>query len=86
MGLMEQLQQQQQTPSQWQPQQPSAQSLGESIQMLRRLARGDTQALVSTLASSNPDFARFMAANGGKTPQQAFADYGLDLGEIIKTL
>lgn len=54
--------------------------------MLRRLARGDTQALVSTLASSNPDFARFMAANGGKTPQQAFADYGLDLGEIIKAL
>lgn len=39
--------------------------------------------MVSSLAQSNPRFAQFVAQNRGKTPQEAFRDYGYDFGQVM---
>lgn len=53
---------------------------------LRRMAHGDQSALFSALMKSNRSFASFVQANQGKTPEQAFRDYGLDFGKVTGML
>lgn len=50
------------------------------------MLQGDTSALVSSLAQSNPQFAQFIAQNRGKTPQEAFSAYGYDFGEVSRLI
>lgn len=42
------------------------------------MANGNPSALLQHLLRTNPRFAQFYAQNQGKTPEQAFADNGLD--------
>lgn len=44
---------------------------------------GDTSALLSNLTQTNPQFAQFVAQNQGKTPQEAFREYGYDFSEVM---
>ena len=53
---------------------------------LRSMLQGDTSALVSSLAQSNPAFAQFMAQNQGRTPEEAFKAYGYDFGEVSRLI
>ena len=50
------------------------------------MLQGDTSALVSSLAQSNPAFAQFVAQNQNKTPQEAFSAYGYDFGEVSRLI
>lgn len=54
--------------------------------MFRQLAQGDTQSVLNSLTQTNPDFARFLEQNRGKSIQQGFADYGYDLSDILSAL
>ena len=71
--------------SQFQPQAPQMQLKAQMAQ-LRSMLRGDTSALVSSVAQSNPQFAQFVAQNQGKTPQEAFKAYGYDFGEVSRLI
>ena len=53
---------------------------------LRSMLQGDTSALVSNLAKSNPQFAQFMAQNQGRTPEEAFKAYGYDFQQVMGIL
>ena len=50
------------------------------------MLQGDTSALVSNLAQSNPQFAQFMAQNQGKSPEEAFRAYGYDFKQVMGIL
>lgn len=65
-----------------QPQQTQRIPLLDRISAVRQLAQGNPSALLSNLMQTNPRFAQFVAQNGGKTPEQAFADNGLDYSQI----
>ena len=67
---------------QFQPQAPQMQMRAQMSQ-LRSMLQGDTSALVSSLAQSNPQFAQFIAQNQGKTPQEAFKAYGYDFQQVM---
>lgn len=47
------------------------------------MLQGDTSALVSSLAQSNPQFAQFLAQNQGRTPEEAFKAYGYDFSQVM---
>ena len=70
---------------QFQPQAPQMQ-LRAQMSQLRSMLQGDTSALVSSLAQSNPQFAQFMAQNQGKTPQEAFKAYGYDFQQVMNII
>ena len=70
---------------QFQPQAPQMQMRAQMSQ-LRSMLQGDTSALVSSLAQSNPQFAQFMAQNQGKTPQEAFKAYGYDFQQVMNII
>lgn len=50
------------------------------------MLKGDTSAMVSQLAQSNPQFAQFVAQNQGKTPEEAFKAYGYDFSEVMSII
>lgn len=68
--------------SQFQPQAPQMQMRAQMAQ-LRSMLQGDTSALVSSLAQSNPQFAQFLAQNQGRTPEEAFKAYGYDFSQVM---
>ena len=69
MGLMQQFQQ------------PQA-SLAERMSLIKGMAKGDANWLISYLMQINPDFRSFMGTVQGKTPQQAFQEHGLDFSQF----
>ena len=62
-------------------QQPS--NMSQQMASLRSILQGDTQAMVSQLAQTNPSFAQFVAQNRWKTPQEAFKAYGYDFQQVM---
>lgn len=46
-------------------------------------ARGDPTGVYERMLATNPAFARFVADNRGKTPQQIAAEHGVDLSRAI---
>lgn len=42
--------------------------------------------MVSQLAQGNPQFAQFVAQNQGKTPEDAFKQYGYDFNEVVSLI
>jgi len=62
-------------------QQPS--NMSQQMASLRSILQGDTSAMVSQLARTNPSFAQFVAQNRGRTPQQAFQAYGYDFQQVM---
>ena len=51
--------------------------------MLRSMMQGDPSSIISNLAQTNPQFARFLQENKGRTPEEAFRAYGYDLDEVM---
>ena len=60
------------------PQQPQDQLL--------QMIRGNPQGMYQHLLSTNPQFAQFVNANRGKTPEQIAADYGIDYASVRNLL
>lgn len=73
---MEQFQQTQPTPQQ------RASLLGSRLQAVKGMVGGDPSAFVSYLAQTDTGFAGFLRSVQGKTPQQAFAEHGLDYNQF----
>ncbi len=57
-------------------------SLIQALNSARSIIGGNPQAAFNTLMQQNPQFAAFARANMGKTPEQAFRDYGYDYNAI----
>jgi len=53
------------------------------MSMLRQMMRGDSQPIINNLMQTNPDFARFASQLNGKTPQEAFKQFGYDFDEVM---
>lgn len=52
------------------------------IGALRQMVGGDPDAAMEHMMRTNPQFAEFVNANRGKTPEQICSDYGLDIGPL----
>lgn len=60
----------------------NVQAIMNQIGQLRQLAGGNPNAAIQMLSRQNPQFAKFMRDNQGKSPEQIAQDYGLDWGMI----
>jgi len=56
----------------------------DKVDALRRMAGGNPDAFMQQLMRTNPQFAEFVNANRGKTPDQIASDYGIDIGLLRK--
>ena len=65
---------------------PQPTELRARMSMLRQMMQGDPSAVIGSLAQSNPSFAQFLAANKGRTPQEAFRAYGYDFDEVSRLI
>lgn len=54
----------------------------DTINNLKRLTAGDPQVLYDSMMKNNPQFAEFVKANEGKTPEEIAQSYGIDLGVL----
>ena len=54
------------------------------IDSLRQMVGGNPDAFMQRMMQTNPQFAEFVNANRGKTPEQIAADYGLDINPLRK--
>lgn len=63
-----------------------ANQLSQRMATLRQLLQGDAGALAQSLERNNPAFARFVAENSGRTPEEAFKAYGYDLTEVMNLI
>ena len=63
-----------------QPQQsvPQQQSLASKLNSIKSMAGGDASGFLLYLSKTNPQFSDFAHRMVGKTPEQAFAEFGLD--------
>lgn len=66
--------------------QPQMQTLNSQLNNLKAMANGNASGLIAYLKQTNPDFAAFARSVEGKTPQQAFAERGLDYSQFAKIL
>jgi hypothetical protein len=46
------------------------------------MTNGDASGFIEYLSQTDPDFAAFAQGMRGKTPQQAFAEFGLDYSQF----
>ncbi len=65
--------------------QPSSQ-LASQLSLLRQMLGNDPGSMIQALMRANPDFARFVEENKGKTPEQAFRDNGIDISQVRQLL
>lgn len=56
------------------------------MSMLRSMMQGDPSSIISNLAQTNPQFARFLEENKGRTPEEAFRAYGYDLSQVTSII
>lgn len=49
-------------------------------------ARGNPQAAANNLMRTNPDFARFVRDNQGKTPQQIAQEHGIPYEAVLRMM
>lgn len=61
-------------------------NVGQIADIVRTLKNGNPQEIVSNLAKTNPQFARFYEANKDKSVEQVLRDNGVDLGTIMSIL
>ena len=81
MGFMDQFRQRPQ-----QPQQSVVQMAQAWLNSIKQTANGDATGLINYLSQTNPDFANFAQSMRGKTPQQAFSEFGLDYSQFTNIL
>lgn len=55
-------------------------------QMVPMLKSQNPDQLLQMFAQKNPQFARFMQANQGKSPQQIASEYGIDMDLVQQLL
>lgn len=58
------------------------QNLASRLSSIKQAANGDANGLINHLQQTNPNFATFLNSIQGKTPEQAFAQYGLDYNQF----
>lgn len=56
----------------------SANPMLNGLAMVKNMARGNPDAFAQMLAQRNPQFARFMRENQGKSAEQIAQEYGID--------
>lgn len=67
--------------------QNNMQSTMASIANIKRMLQGkDPDAVAMQLAQKNPQFAKFVQENKGKSPQQIAQEYGLDWDSLQSLL
>jgi hypothetical protein len=54
--------------------------------MLRQMMQGDPTPIINNLMQTNPSFAQFAQQIKGKTPQEAFQQYGYDFDEVSRLI
>lgn len=63
------------------------QKMMQTVSNLRRMMTGhDPNAMMQAMAQQNPQFAKFLRDNQGKSPEQIAADYGLDWSMVQSML
>lgn len=88
MGFMDQFSsrhqqpQQSATPQPQVPQQQMMQVLGSRLNSIKQAANGDASGFINYMKQTNPDFAAFAQSMQGKTPEQAFSEFGLDYSQF----
>jgi len=67
-----------------QPQQsvPQMQDLQNKLNEIKTMAGGNASGFVMYMMQTNPQFAEFANRMRGKTPEQAFAECGLDYSQF----
>lgn len=67
-----------------QPSQPQVpmHELSDKLNKIKSLAGGDASGFISYMSQTNPQFAEFANRLRGKTPEQAFAEFGLDYSQF----
>lgn len=61
---------------------PPAQALASRLNGIRQATQGNVSGFIEYMRNTNPDFAAFFQSIQGKTPEQAFAEYGLDYSQF----
>ena len=69
-------------PSSLFPAQNNGSNLINKIQNIKSAMGGNPQALFNNMMQSNPQFRQFAQSMQGKTPEQAFKEFGLDYDEV----
>lgn len=62
--------------------QNSNNNLFNQIQNIKSAMGGNPQALFNNMMQNNPQFRQFAQSMQGKTPEQAFKEYGLDFDQV----
>ena len=68
------------------PQGPQPTEMKAKMSMLRQMMQGDPTPIINNLMQTNPDFARFAQQLKGKTPQEAFKQFGYDFDEVSRLI
>ena len=55
------------------------------ISQIKGLVNGSPAALFSMMMQNNPEFAKFVQENKGKTPEQIAKQYGIDM-DTVRTI
>ena len=79
MAFMDQFRQQQK------PQIPM-ETLASKLNSIKQAANGDAGGLINYMSQTNPQFAQFVQNMQGKTPEQAFKEFGLDYSQFAGIL
>ena len=85
MGFMDQFRQSPQQPQKSAPQLPM-QELAARFNSIKKAANNDAGGFINYLTQTNPQFAQFAQSMQGKTPEQAFAEFGLDYSQFAGML
>lgn len=57
-------------------------NLLNQIKNIKSAMQGNPQALFNNMMNNNPQFKQFAQSMQGKTPEEAFKQFGLDFNEI----
>ena len=52
------------------------------LSQLKGIMSGNPQAMYQQMMQTNPQFAEFVMANQGKTPDQIASEYGIDMSQV----
>lgn len=66
------------------PQSNQTNGIFARLNEVQRLVNGDPQSAFQSLMRTNPQFAQFVYANQGKTPEQIATENGIDYSMVRK--
>ena len=62
--------------------QPQGNSLFSRLNQIRGMLSGDPDAMYRQMMQNNPQFAKFVMDNQGKTPDQIAQENGIDMDQV----